>query len=103
MALHRERRLPSSVRGPVLLSAFSRLASICLMVVILGQNDFLIVEILAVARRLALILDASVPKGSSQYRAGRFSGFATRPVRCPPGAVHGDDRGTMGPRIHHSP
>ena len=79
MALHRERRLPSSVRGPVLLSAFSRLASICLRELIRCQDGLEIgsVKLAADARSLALVSDESVPRGSWQSRADRSSGFAS--------------------------
>src|SRR5215467_12256756 len=99
MALQRERRLPSSVRGPVLLSAFNRLASICLRELIRGQDGlgFGSVKFASDTRLLALVADASDPRSSWQSRADRFSGLATRPLRCPHDAVPGDDRGRAGP------
>src|SRR6185369_17503119 len=99
MALQRERRLPSSVRGPVLLSAFSRLASICLMVVIRGQvrPGLDSARLVAVGRPLTLAWDVSAPRGSWQSQADRFFGFATTSLRCLRDAVRGDDRGRAGP------
>src|SRR5262245_5837148 len=98
MALQRERRLPSSVRGPVLLSAFNRLASICLRELIRGQDGlgFGSVKLAADVRLLALVSDAFDSRGSWQTRANRFSGLATRPLRCPHDAVPGDARGRAG-------
>src|SRR6476661_6294375 len=98
MALHRERRLPSSVRGPVLLSAFSRLASICLRELIRGQDGLALgsVRLAVDTRRLTFFSDASAPRAPWQSRADRFCGLATRPLRCLRDAVPGDDHGRAG-------
>src|SRR5437868_6629097 len=81
MALWREACFPTSVFGPVLFSAFRRLASICLYEVI-GSHvpNWVRFVILTPADRLCSATDGSSATARVRQRSDRYQSSSTMPL-----------------------